>query len=112
MHRTGQRAVMKDLEFTHPALDAALRGLPRPVPGRIESDEMFWSAVQGLDVTTAATANLENGYWGAMAEPAKATFRHWTDRINLENTAFIRRHWGEAQEAVHCRLAEAAGMQP
>jgi selenocysteine lyase/cysteine desulfurase len=44
-----------------------------------------------------------------MAEPVKAVFRHWTDRVNHENTLLIRDHWPRALEQLRRTLAAALG---
>jgi isopenicillin-N epimerase len=103
---------MLDLDFRLPSFDAALESLP-PVPvDGVECDETFWRAVRGLYATSRALANLENGYWGPMAEPVKAMFQHWTDRTNYENTLLIRDHWPRAVELLRHTIASALGCEP
>ena len=100
---------MQDLDFSLSSFDAALAGLP-PTPAQgVESDEAFWGAVRGLYATSNALTNLENGYWGVMAEPVKAVFQHWTDRVNFENTLLIRDHWPQALERLRQTVATALG---
>lgn len=53
--------------------------------------------------------NLENGFWGAMAEPVKAMFQHWTERVNRETTLLIRRHYMPLHEGLRERVAAAMG---
>jgi isopenicillin-N epimerase len=100
---------MQDLDFRLPSFDAALAGLPPAPTHAVESDEAFWGAVRGLYATSDALTNLENGYWGVMAEPVKAVFQHWTDRVNHENTLLIRDHWPRALEQLRETLATALG---
>jgi len=102
---------MHDLDFRLPSFDAALAGLP-PAPAHgVESDEAFWGAVRGLYATSHALTNLENGYWGVMAEPVKAMFQHWTERVNHENTLLIREHWPRALDLLRQTVAAALGCE-
>jgi isopenicillin-N epimerase len=103
---------MHDLDYRPPSFTAALAQLlPTPAddPG---SDEPFWTAVSELYATSQKLANLENGYWGAMAEPVKDVYRHWTDRVNFENTLLIRERWPDAMERITRTVAAALGCQP
>jgi hypothetical protein len=53
-------------------------------------DETAWKAVaKNYDVTNKIT-NLENGYWGIMANPVLAEYQRLTEFINKENTTFAR----------------------
>lgn len=99
---------MHPFPFDDAAFSAAIEVIPRAARD-VASDEAYWSAVRGLYATTSSMANLENGYWGVMAEPVKDVYHRWTDRINRDNTVFIRRHWGEASDAVRAALADALG---
>jgi isopenicillin-N epimerase len=99
---------MQDLDFRLPSFDAALAGLPGP-KADAAVDEDFWRAVRGLYGSPTETINLENGYWGAMAEPVKDMFVHWVERVNRETTLFIREHWPELLEGLRARVAAALG---
>jgi selenocysteine lyase/cysteine desulfurase len=100
------------VDFRLPSFDEALDRLPLAAPDGGGADEAFWRAVGGLYSRSEALANLENGYWGAMAEPVKAMFRHWTDRTNFETTLLIREHWPDALEALRCDVAGTLGCRP
>lgn len=104
-------AKMTHLLVDDPLFTAAIEAIPQP-RGRVESDEAFWDAVRGLYATTDAISNLENGFWGVMAEPVKDVYLRWTDRVNRENTFFIRAAWAEAAESVRTGLAEALACSP
>jgi len=99
-------------DFHLPFFDAALAGLPAVSAQAPEHDEAFWSAVAALYRTSHATANLENGFWGVMAEPVRQAFMHWTERVNFENTLMIREGWPSAMAAIRQRVAAALGCEP
>lgn len=103
------RHMHADLDFRLPAFESALAELP-PAPGATAAhDEHYWAAVRRLYDVAREPANLENGYWGVMAEPVKAMFHHWTDRVNRENTLLVRERWPALQEGVREAVAEALG---
>lgn len=98
-----------NLDFRPPTFHAALAALPAPPVGDPATDEPFWAGVARAYDTEPALANLENGYWGVMAEPVHETYRHWTTRVNHGNTLLIRRHWPAALEALRATVARALG---
>lgn len=100
---------MHDLDYRTPSFDAALAQLP-PTPAHDPgSDEAYWTAVSALYTASRELANLENGYWGVMPDPVKDVYRHWTDRVNFENTLLIRERWPEALEHITGQVAAALG---
>lgn len=100
---------MQDLDFRLPAFESALAELP-PSPGAaVAHDEHYWDLVRRLYDVAREPANLEQGYWGVMAEPVKAMFHHWTDRVNRENTLLVRDRWPALQEGVRQQVAQALG---
>ncbi|AKJ27571.1 aminotransferase class V-fold PLP-dependent enzyme [Caldimonas brevitalea] len=103
---------MHDLDHRLPSFEAALAQLPpAPVHGA-ESDEPFWDAVSDLYKTSTALTNLENGYWGVMAEPVKEMLGYWIDRVNFENTLWLRERWPEVLERLRHTVAKALGCEP
>lgn len=64
--------------------------LPAVAGGAAPTDTAFWSSVRALYDTSPAITNLENGYWGIMAEPVRRDYLAWTDRINRENSFYAR----------------------
>ncbi|SAK46637.1 aminotransferase class V-fold PLP-dependent enzyme [Caballeronia ptereochthonis] len=97
------------LAYRTPEFEAALAALP-PTPGTgLAADEIYWSAVRGLYRQSDELINLENGFWGAMAEPVKAMFQYWTDRVNRETTLLIRRHYVPLHDGLRERVAAAMG---
>src|ERR1700745_4006917 len=56
-------------------------------------DEKAWKAVAKNYSVTNKITNLENGYWGIMANPVLAEYQRLTEFINKENTTFARPRW-------------------
>ncbi len=100
-----------DLDFRTPSFQAALAGLPEHPAGDPATDAAFWATVAQAYDTEPSVTNLENGYWGAMAEPIHDIYRHWTARVNHGNTMLIRRHWPAAQESLRGTVARALGCE-
>ena len=99
--------------LTHrlPEFDQALASLPATPIQSPGEDESYWQVVRALYATTNSPVNLENGFWGAMAEPVKAMFQYWTDRVNFENTMLIRSHWTQLLEGLRHEVALALGCE-
>jgi len=100
------------LDIRTPEFDAALTALPptRPLNApSLAADETYWDAVRALYRQSDALINLENGYWGAMAEPVKSMFHYWTDRLNYETTTLVRPHWPAIHDGLRERVASAMG---
>jgi selenocysteine lyase/cysteine desulfurase len=100
---------MLQLDYRLPEFDAALAALPATPSANIAGDEPYWRAVRALYRQSDALVNLENGFWGAMGEPVKAMYLHWTERINFETTLLVRPHWSEIMDGVRGKVAQAMG---
>ncbi|WP_244816213.1 aminotransferase class V-fold PLP-dependent enzyme [Caballeronia sp. Lep1P3] len=87
---------------------AALPPTPAPSP-TLAADETYWSAVRALYRQSDALVNLENGYWGAMAEPVKSVFHYWIERVNHETTTLVRAQWSAIHDGLRERVAAAMG---
>jgi hypothetical protein len=75
-------------------------------------DEIAWKAVaKNYDVTNKIT-NLENGYWGRMANPVIAEYKRLTEFINKENTTFARPRWSETYRGVRDTVAGFLSVSP
>lgn len=98
-----------DLDFRTPSFHAALARLPQRPAADPATDAGFWAAVARAYDTESSVANLENGYWGAMAEPVHEVYRHWTARVNHGHTMLMRRHWAAALESLRGTVARALG---
>jgi selenocysteine lyase/cysteine desulfurase len=97
------------LDYRTPEFEAALAALPpAPVDG-VATDENYWRAVRSLYRQSDELINLENGFWGAMAEPVRQMFQHWTDRVNRETTLLIRRHYTPLHDGLRARVSAAMG---
>ena len=90
-----------------PAVARTLPALPTTNPG---ADTGYWNAVRGLYSVTPDMVNLENGYWGIMAEPVKAEYKRLTDYVNFENTVYARTKIGKDLDDVRTPLAEFLGV--
>ena len=96
-----------------PAL--AAEGLPPQPAGSaaaIAADKAYWTAVKGLYAVTPDVVNLENGFWGIMAEPVRREFIRQSDMVNYQNTYYARLRSGADFEAVRAKVAEAVGAAP
>jgi selenocysteine lyase/cysteine desulfurase len=68
-------------------------------------DEIGWKTLaKNYDVTTKIT-NLENGYWGIMAQPVLAEYKRLAEFINKENTFFARLQWSETYRGIRETVA-------
>jgi len=93
----------------------AAEGLPPQPAGSaaaIAADKAYWTAVKGLYAVTPDVVNLENGFWGIMAEPVRREFIRQSDMVNYQNTYYARLRSGADFEAVRAKVAEAVGAAP
>ena len=90
-----------------PAAARRLPALPTANPG---TDASYWSTVRGLYSVTPDMVNLENGYWGIMAEPVKAEYKRLTDFVNFENTVYARSRISTDLDNVRTPLAAFLGV--
>jgi selenocysteine lyase/cysteine desulfurase len=92
---------------------AAAQGLP-PLPhgDALARAGDYWTRVQGLYSVSRDVVNLENGYWGVMADPVREEYLRLTQMVNRDNTFYARGRWGQDVEAVRKTLAEAVGAEP
>ncbi|BAN25494.1 aminotransferase class V-fold PLP-dependent enzyme [Caballeronia insecticola] len=97
------------LDYRTPAFESALAALPATPVDEPADDEDYWNAVRGLYDQSDELINLENGFWGAMAEPVKGMFQYWTERVNRETTLLIRRHYMPLHDGLRERVAAAMG---
>ena len=101
------------LPLATPAM--AAEGLPAPPTGpaaAIATDRAYWTVVKGLYAVTPDVVNLENGYWGIMAEPVRREFIRQCDMVNYQNTFYARQRSGPDFEGVRAKVAEAVGAAP
>lgn len=114
-----RRSILKGLAATAatslaaPAM--AADGLPAQPTGSaiaVATDKAYWADVKRLYAVTPDVVNLENGYWGIMAEPVRREFIRQSDMINYQNTYYARLRAGTDFEAVRAKVAEAVGATP
>ena len=98
------------------ALPATAAAGPTLLPARpgaaAATDADYWAAVRGLYKVTSDVMNLENGYWGIMAEPVRQEFARRNDEINFENSFYARARFGGDLEKVRVAVAGLVGAAP
>src|SRR6478672_2663023 len=75
-------------------------------------DETAWKAVAKNYTVTNKMTNLENAYWGIMANPVLAEYKQLTEFINKENTTFARPRWSETYRGVRDTVAGFLSVSP
>lgn len=85
---------------------APIPSLPNAPLDDIARDEAYWGKVQAHYSLTDNVTNLENGYWGVMAEPVLHAYKKHTDFINKQNTYFARREWGGTYQSIREKTAK------
>ncbi len=108
--QTNRRALLIGLGTAALAAPALARSLPALPTANLGADTSYWQAVRGLYSVTPDMVNLENGYWGIMAEPVKAEYKRLTDFVNFENTVYARTKIGADLDNVRAPLAEFLGV--
>lgn len=106
--RYSQGHGMDELAFRTPEFEQALSRLPAAPPD-VEVAEGYWDSVRSLYRINDRLVNLENGYWGVMPQPVKSVYAWWTERINSENSLWVRQRWPLALEALRAEVAAALG---
>ncbi|MFK4527098.1 isopenicillin-N epimerase [Bradyrhizobium japonicum] len=114
-----RRSILKGLaaaavtSLAAPAMAAdGLPAQPTGAAAAIATDNAYWAAVKGLYSVTPDVVNLENGFWGIMAEPVRREFIRQTDMVNYQNTFYARQRAGADFEAVRIKVAQAVGAAP
>ena len=91
--------------------DAAV--LPAAPEGTdLARNSAYWDEVRKLYAVTGEITNLENGYWGIMAEPVRREYLRLTDMVNRDNSFYARAKSGPGLEAVRQAVAAAVGAAP
>lgn len=109
LDRRNFMTLMGAFALTSSAQAATPVSLPSP-SGELGRDPAFWAAVRDLYEVDGSVTNLENGYWGIMAKPVLADYLRWTNRINVENTAYARTSIGPDWKAAVAAVAQAVGF--
>lgn len=75
------------------------------------SDEARWAKIAALYPVTRKIVQLENAYWGSMAEPVAAAHREQVARLNRDNSCYARRAMIADQARAKKQQAETMGVQ-
>lgn len=76
------------------------------------TDSAHWAAVRKLYAVSSDIVNLENGYWGVMAESVRQDYLAKTDKVNRENSFYARTQLGRDSEAARLAVVAAVGAAP
>lgn len=86
--------------------------LPALNSAGVATDTTYWDAVRKLYAVSPSIVNLENGYWGIMAEPVRLDYLAKTDMVNRESSFYARTQFGRDGEAARQAVAAAVGAAP
>ena len=75
----------------------------------VARDESYWRRVAAQYRVTDRVTNLEGGYYGLMAQPVLHEFMRQIERVNLENSFYVRREFDAEAQAARGRVAAALG---
>jgi len=82
---------------------------PPGTPDQVARDEAFWQRLASHYRISHPVTNLENGYWGVMAQPVLDAYKANIDRVNSEGVYYIRTAYVTDLEAARARVAAALG---
>ena len=82
---------------------------PSGTPDQVARDEVFWRKVASCYRISHGMTNLENGYWGVMAQPVLDAYKANIDRVNGEAVTYIRGSYVTDLDAARRRVAAALG---
>ena len=80
-------------------------------PDQLARDDAFWQRVASHYRISRAVTNLENGYWGVMAQPVLDAYLANIDRVNTEGVYYVRTAYPKDLEAARARVAAALGAE-
>lgn len=116
MSTPDRRGFLLGLAATATASGCATPAAPSAAPMRpagagpaLATDAAYWRDVRALYNVTSDIVNLENGYWGVMAEPVRRVYLEKTDMVNRENSFYARNAYGREMEPIRASLAQAVG---
>lgn len=87
-------------QFSGSLADSVPTGPLRP------DDEAGWRMIAKNYPVTQKVTNLENGYWGIMAQPVLNEYKRLTDFVNRENTFFARLKWSDTYRGIREQVAK------
>jgi len=85
--------------------------LPITPIDNIATQQHYWKAVRNLYSISGQNINLENGYWGIMAEPVRLDYVAKTEMVNRENSFYARTQFGKDAESARSQLAKTLGAE-
>lgn len=91
------------------ALSLSAQQFESPV-GSVETvtkDEAFWQKIREQYDIQKEIINLEQGYWGKMANPVQQAFFDHTRRVNREMSWYARKHFSQDLHAAREAVADA-----
>ena len=86
--------------------------LPTLNSSAVATDATYGDAVRKLYAVSPSIINLENGYWGIMAESVRLDYLAKTDMVNRESSFYARTQLGRDSEAARLAVAAAVGAAP
>ncbi|WP_413542782.1 aminotransferase class V-fold PLP-dependent enzyme [Citricoccus nitrophenolicus] len=87
----------------------ALPKPPKGSPEHVAGQERFWASVARHYDMTDDVINFENGYFGANPKNVRRAFTQATEKIQHENSWYMRREYGSEVEQVRVRIAQEVG---
>jgi len=92
-------------EFAGSITDSIPTGSLKP------NDEAAWKLIAKNYPVTSKITNLENGYWGIMAQPVLNEYKRLTDFINRENTYFARLQYSDTYRGIRETVAKFLNVE-
>lgn len=90
--------------------NASTLTVPDGTPENIAQDEAFWTKVAGYYDIQSDIINLEQGYWGKMANPVQEAFFNHTRKINHDMSWYARKQYGQDFARARVAVAEALNV--
>ena len=98
--------------------NAQAKSQPKPLQPRpaavpldvLARDEDYWRTVAAQYDVTKEVVQLENGYWGVMANPVRAAFDRHHQMINQRSSLYARREFDGDLDHVRQRVATQLGV--
>lgn len=84
----------------------------QPLTAVSPSDEKFWGNVAAQYQVSPDIVNLENGYYGIMTKSVLAEYRHNIEKLNLNNSLYLRTSYDDDMAAIAAQIAKLAGVLP
>ena len=84
----------------------------QPLTAVSPSDEKFWGNVAAQYQVSPDIVNLENGYYGIMTKSVLAEYRLNIEKLNLNNSLYLRTSYDDDMAAIAAQIAKLAGVLP